>query len=498
MRNRGAGLEGLADIRPGRSFQLKPYVAGGAARNYSLDERDTKFDAGIDFKYGLTPNLTADFTYRTDFAQTEVDDVQVNLTRFPTYYPEKRQYFLEGARIFDFGVRRDAEVFYSRRIGLTESGLPVPILLGGRLNGKQGKYYLGALNIQTAAARGPGVPDAPSTNWTVLRVSRDLFRRSRVGLILTNRTARGGAVSDNRVLGVDGTFYRGNAINVDGFLAAVSDAAIAGTGWAGRAAGAVDTDRYGLSATYLDVQEGFRPGIGFVSRRDVRRVSAAARYSPRPRAMGIRRLFIEPRLDYFERHDGTPESRDRGLTVRSEFDSGESVSLQINDNLENLLRPFAIRPAVFIPAGVYRFTDATLGLSAYGGRPVSGGLHLTKGNFYDGQRTSLALSGAWRVNRHVSLAPSYSANLVTVSGASFTTHLVRTRLNWTFSSLLSAEGLVQWSNDSRALVTNVRLNWIYRPGTDFYLVYTEIDDTRGAFQPRNRTVIAKINYILDF
>lgn len=492
-------LEGLSHITPGRNLQWKPYVSGGAERNVTLARPTKQFDAGFDFKYGFTPNLTADFTYHTDFAQTEVDDIQVNLTRFPTYYQEKRQYFLEGARIFDFGLRQQAEIFYSRRIGLTESGSAVPILVGSRLNGKQGRYYIGALNIQTQNTEGEGGQlVAPSTNWTVVRLSRDFLRRSRVGMIFTNRTAVGETVSDNRVVGVDTTLYRGNAFNFDGFVAAVWDPAIEDDRLAGRAAMVYDTDKYGVSASYLDVADNFKPAVGFVSRRGIRRVSASARFSPRPRVMNVRRLFLEPRLDYFTRHDGTPESRDRALQVRPEFDSGESLSVNVGDNLENLFRPFTIRPGVVIAPGTYRFTESTLAVSSYPGRPLSGTVNVSQGGFYDGEKTSLLLTGSWRVNPHLSLAPSYSVNRVSLAGAAFTTHLVRNRFNYNFSSLLSLNALVQWSNDTRSFVTNLRLNWIYRPGTDFYLVYTEIDDTRGEFSPRNRTLIAKVNYIVDF
>jgi hypothetical protein len=492
-------IEGIDDVKPGSDFQIKPYVAGGLAKNYQVSSTDRQFDAGFDFKYSFTPFLAADFTYRTDFAQTEVDDVQVNLTRFPLYYTEKRQYFLDGAKIFDFGLKKEAEIYYSRRIGLSEAGTQVPILAGARVTGKAGKYYIGALNIQTQRTQPQGTGVAvPSTNWTVLRVSRDVGPRSRVGAIFTNRGPSGSSVTDNRVVGVDGLFYVGNAISVDGFAAAAFDPSIKDKRMAGRAAFAYVSDKYGFNASYLDVGDNFRPGAGFVSRAGVRRTSLSGRYSPRPRVWGLRRMFFEPALNYFTTQTNVPQTRNRNLTVRGEFESGETATFAMGNDLENLFKPFAIRKDVVIPAGTYTFTDATVGLSTYPARPINGSVNVTIGQFYNGKRKSVSLSGMWRINKYFNLTPGYSRDRINLPGHAFTTHVVKTRFNLNFSSLMSIDGLLQWSNDGRALVTNIRFNWIYKPGTDFYLVYTEVDDTMGLFRPKNRTLIAKINYVLDF
>ncbi len=492
-------LEGIDDVKPGSSFQVKPYVAGGVAKDYTTGTSSGQRDVGLDFKYSLTPNLAADVTYRTDFAQTEVDDVQVNLTRFPLYILEKRQYFLDAARTFDFGLTKEAEIFYSRRIGLSESGRRVPIVAGGRLNGKAGKYYVGALNIQTAdLAATSGSAAVPSTNWTAMRVSRDVGSRSRVGMMLTNRSPTGSSMTRNTVFGVDAMFYRGTSMDFQGFFAGVSDPSLPNKRLASRGAFEYTADQYGLKASYLDVQQNFRPGVGFVQRTGVRRTSVSARYSPRPRVLGIRKLYFEPTLNYFTTQANVPETREGIMNVESEFESGDSASIVVINHVETLFKPFPIKRNTTILAGTYTFTAATVSVSTAPGRPLNGGVRLNVGQFYDGNRLSVGVNGMWRLNKCFNITPSYSRDRINLPVRVFTTHILKTKFNFNVSALMSIDGLVQWSNDSRALTTNIRFDWIYKPGTDFYLVYTETDDTLGPFRPNNRTLVAKINYILDF
>ena len=235
-----------------------------------------------------------------------------------------------------------------------------------------------------------------------------------------------------------------------------------------------------------------------MSRTGIRRSTVSARYSPRPRVWGLRRVFVEPSIDYFATQQNVLESRERKLSLKSEFDSGHTLSLQITENLDHLFGPFAIRSGVVIPAATYVYSDATVGLQSFPGRALSGQLSVTAGNFYNGQRVSASVGASWRFNKYFNVTPSYAQDQINLPGNRFTTHIIRNRFNINFSALVSLAGLVQWSNDNRDLIANARFNWIYRPGMDFYLVYTAVDNTSRSLTPKDRTLIAKVNYNLHF
>ncbi|MCE2540688.1 MAG: carbohydrate binding family 9 domain-containing protein, partial [Acidobacteria bacterium] len=300
-------LVGLEAPPAGNNLELKPYAIGGLtsvpAEVAGLDagpdarvEGDGKL--GVDLKYGVTQNLTADFTLNTDFAQVEVDEQQVNLTRFNLFFPEKREFFLEGRGIFDFArgsfrtarsLRRGSvlgggdapTIFYSRRIGL-QGGQAVPILGGGRLTGKIGAFDVGALNIQTGDEAVSGALD---TNFTVLRVKRDILRRSSVGGLVTNRSLALSGEGSNQAYGADATFSFFDSVNLLGYYARTRTTGVTGRDASYQARFDYGADRYGLEVDHLLVEDDFRPEVGFLRRRNFRRTSLSGRYSPRPRSI---------------------------------------------------------------------------------------------------------------------------------------------------------------------------------------------------------------------
>lgn len=484
-------LTGLRRVRPGANLRLKPYVALGAGRDVAAGRSDRVRNTGIDVRYWPTPTLTAELTVNTDFAQTEVDDVQINLTRFPLYYPEKRQFFLEGGRIFELGGTGEARIFYSRRIGLSADREPLPVTVGGRLTGKVGRYYVGALAIRTAEDA-----DTPSMDSVAVRATRDVFERSQIGGIMTERRTATGEV--NRVVGVDATFYRGNALSLQTFAAKVFDQRFASGTAAARASLGWNTDRLGVNFSFLDLQDNFRPELGFVPRPGMFCYVPTLRFSPRPKVKWIRRTFLEPTMAYHTTQTGVLWTRTRGLSFRLELENGNNIIVVHGDNYERLFKPFALRPDQSIPAGFYSFATHGFALETFSGRRLQGSLAVDRGTFYDGRRANVDARAVLRFNKHLSLAPGLTRTDVTLRAGRFTTTIFSTRTTYTVTPNLSLSSLAQWDSDSQRLVTNLRVNYIPKPGADFYVVYTEADQLLGRVVPQNRSLIAKLNYILDF
>ena len=328
-------MTGLEVPGDGRLIEVKPYGIGSLATDRAAVPQVSNQgdgDFGVDVKYGVTQNLTADFTYNTDFAQVEVDEQQVNLTRFSLFFPEKREFFLEGRGIFDFGRgarfggggpggggRRpgggggpgfgggDAPtIFFSRRIGLS-NGQTVPILGGGRLTGKTGEFSIGALNIQTDEE--PTV-SALSTNFTVLRVKRDILRRSRIGAIFTGRSVSTVGDGSNEVYGVDAAFSFYDYVNFNGYYARSRTSGLEDDDASYQAAFTYNGDLYGVQIDHLHVGDNFNPEVGFLRRDDFRRTFASAQFSPRPRSIqAVRQFTWGGSLDYIENGAGQVETR---------------------------------------------------------------------------------------------------------------------------------------------------------------------------------------------
>ena len=496
-------LVGLEAPPAGNNLEVKPYAIGGltsgAAESAGLNagaarwvEGDGK--AGVDLKYGVTQNLTADFTLNTDFAQVEVDEQQVNLTRFSLFFPEKREFFLEGRGIFDFarGSFRTARslrqgsvrgggdaptLFYSRRIGL-QGGQAVPIIGGGRLTGKVGAFDVGALNIQTGDETVSGAKD---TNFTVLRVKRDLLRRSSIGGIVTNRSLSLSGDGSNQTYGADATFSFFDSVNLLGYYAKTRTTAVAGRDASYQARFDYGADRYGLEVDHLLVEGDFRPELGFLRRRNFRRTSASGRFSPRPRSIeSVRQFVLEASHDYFLTADtGLLETRQNQVAFQTELENSDQFGVRLSDSFELLQQPFSPSGSdVTIPVGGYGFTDVRLTYALGPQRLLNGRVEVATGGYFDGDITSVDLSrGRVDLLPQLAVEPSVSFNWIDLPGGSFRTDLLRARLNYTFSPRMFFSGLLQYNSANRTLGTNLRLRWEYSPGSELFVVYTEEQET---------------------
>ncbi len=480
-------LRGLEGIRPGRSLELRPYALGGVMRDFAELDADSRHGAGLDVKWGVRTGLTADFTAHTDFAQEEADVQQINFTRFSLFFPEKRQFFLEGQQMFQVGVAREADLIFTRRIGLSSRGEVIPLIGGGRLSGRQGRTTLGVMTIQTDRFGATA-----SQNFTVMRVQRDVFSRSKVGAIVTN--VQGGG-RFNRVAGADANIFFKDVWAAEGFIARMDEPGRTSGARAAYGRFALDTDRVGASYRYLDLGENFRPGVGFVQRPDSRHHSAVGRYSPRPRLDFVRQLTMTGEFQYVTNQQNVLETRERELTMRSDFESGDAVSAGYTQSLEFIAQPFRLRRDVVILPGTYRFESFGANFNSFRRRHLTLNVGLDTGGFWTGARDTLSIRSGWRINTHVGISGNYEINWIDLPEGTFTTQLVSSRLQTALSNTLAILTLLQYNHDTRQLSTNLRFNWIPKPGTDFFIVYNELDDRTSGLAVRNRSIVVKINYL---
>ena len=512
-------LVGL-DLPPaGRNIELKPYAVSRLTtdrlRTPAIDDK-AEGDVGGDLKYQVTPNLTFDATVNTDFAQVEIDEQQVNLTRFSLFFPEKRDFFLEGRGIFDFargglGVGNSdvtdlPYLFYSRRIGLNR-GRVIPIDAGGRLTGKVGPWAMGFMSIQ---AGDEGASNTDPTNFMVMRVKRDVLKRSAVGVMATNRSLAANDTGSSQAYGIDGSFGLSQNVSVGTYWALTNNTASADSNnqsWQARFD--YNADRYGAKAEVLEVQQNFRPDVGFLRRTNFRRSYGELRFSPRPKNLKAVRKFTWTTMgEYVENGAGLFETRGYTALFTTEFQSSEQITLDVNRSTEVLRVPFT--PAgspTPIPVGEYSFDDVGATFTVGAQRRVSGAVTMRAGDYYDGTIRTLTVSGSGfspsriSVNKHLSIEPAFQISRIERPSASFTTRLLRARMDYGFTPLMFASALVQYNTADKAVSTNARFRWEYAPGSELFLVYTDersTDITPLTPALRNRAFVVKVNRLLRY
>ena len=508
--SRHGTLVGLEAPEASRNIEVKPYGISGIRTDRASVPPVTSdgfADVGLDIKYGVTENLSADITFNTDFAQVEVDEQQVNLTRFQLFFPEKRDFFLEGRGVYDFAAatftagassRNTPTLFFSRRIGL-EDGELVPILAGARLTGKVGPVSLGALSIQTGEKR---AADVESTNFTVLRVRQDLLRRSSVGALFASRSASTVAEGSNHTFGVDGTFSFFQDLYLAAYYVETRTSGLSGDDQSYLGRVSYSPDLWGVALEHLNVGHNFNPEIGFVRQRGFRETTTSARYSPRPASIeAIRRFSLEGNLSYLKLLERRVlGSRTADARFQIEFESSDVFGLSFTDNYELLEEGFSINEGVTVPTGGYSFRDIEASLSLGLHRRFAGNIAVRRGSFYDGDRTTMAFSGGrLNVSEQLALEPSVSLNWVDLPQGSFQTNVALTRVYYALSPRMFLGGLVQYNSGTHSLSTNFRVRWEYRPGSELFVVYTESRDTDVLdrfSELENRGLTVKMSYLL--
>ena len=504
-----ASVVGLEAPASARRMEVKPYVIGSRT-----DDRlavpplsSGSAAAGVDAKYAITPNLTADLTVNTDFAQVEADEQQVNLTRFSLYFPEKRDFFLENQGIFTFGnnatsagsATSDVPVlFYSRRIGLA-NGRDIPIYGGGRVTGRAGRYSMGAVTMQTHGDAGAQVP---ATNFSVLRVKRDVLRRSSLGALGTYRSSTTVGTEGSGTYGVDGTFAFFSNLSITSYWAQTQAAGRGDHNESYRAQLDYAGDRYGIQAERLVVGRDFAPDIGFVRRSDMRKTYAQARFSPRPRgSRRVRKRSAVGQYTYIDDDARRLSTRTVDGELALEFQNSDRLSAGVTANYERVTRTFPLTATAAVAPGIYSFTTARAAYTVGQQRRASGTLLLERGEFYGGRRTSATISRArLNVTSRLSVEPSLSLNWIALPTQTLTTQLLGGRVTFTATPLLFVSALVQYNHAARTLSANARLRWEYRPGSELFVVWNEERDRRQSGWPnlQTRSLIVKANRFLRF
>ncbi|HEX8029419.1 MAG TPA: DUF5916 domain-containing protein [Vicinamibacterales bacterium] len=503
-------LRGLSDISRGLDLRLKPFLVGGAHNVQA--SRDNKFtdgihDIGLDARYGLTAGLNMDVTINTDFAQVEVDEQQVNLSRFGLFYPEKRDFFLENSNFFTMGTgtafsttQVQTDLFFSRRIGLSDTGTPLPILGGVRVAGKSGRNNIGVLDIQTDDAFG-----VPGANFFVGRYSRDVFKRSRVGAIFINKDNAGnGLIATarpfNRTMGVDANLAPSSNLQVQSYLAKTETPGKEGNDMAVFGRIAYRDPNWNLYLNYLDVQENFNAEAGFVQRTGIR--TTKGHFGPTPRPKTGRVKLFEPMyvLTYTTDQTNRLVGRQHHLMLGTTLRDDTFINVIYQETLDVLDAPFRIRPDVTIPVGSYKMNEWIFSLNSSPGKRIYERVTFSPVEFYGGTRMNMSAAAGLRASSRFSTEIQYNRNDVKMPWGDFLVNLSTLRLDYTFSPRMTIRSLTQYNTSTHEVSNNVRFNFIYRPGSDIYVVYNDLSQTglpADIFGKKDRQLVVKATYLLQ-
>ena len=500
-------IEGI-EVPAQRNLQLTPYVLGEAVRR-EVDATTTALgDVGADLKYSVTPSLTLDVTYNTDFAQVEVDDQQINLDRFNLFFPEKRPFFLENAGLFSVGQPGQLEVFFSRRIGIGAEGAQTPIVGGGRLSGKVGNNTnIGFLNMQTESV---GANGAPSNNFTVARVRQDFVNnRSNVGAMIVNRSSTGSLAADgdyNRSYAVDGRWGVGQTVTFSGFAAETETPNINSDTHAYAGVASYDSERYRFRGGFTEVGPNFNPEVGFYARRGHRRLDGNVRTAFRPdNSWGIHELTPHAsHYTIFNFDTGQQETQYTHLDSTMEWRNGSRLSTAVNFTKEGVLQPFEIFPGVDVHAETYAHTEAQMRFNTNRGAPLSFEIRGVAGGFFGGRRVEVGPQVNMRVGETLNTEFSVTRNDITLPGGDFVTNLARARVNYSFTTRMFVQALMQYNDRDELWSSNIRFGLLSDANTGLFIVYNDIQYFNDVLDPRRqiptgvgRTLTLKYSRVFD-
>ncbi len=492
-------------IAGGNNFYVQPYILSGRqSDNANADSRVTTMsEIGGEIRYDITDNFTSNFTYNTDFAQVELDDRQINLTRFNLFFLEKRDFFLENAGLFSFGLPQETEVFFSRTIGLTQNAnnttVTVPILMGGKLTGRAGKFEMGLMDVQTRSQK-----EINKTNFSVARIKYQVLPRSYLGFIATNKFSESRFV--NNAIGVDANIFLSKDIGFSGFASTTVSP--------GESFGRLNSSAFNLTLykrgerksfnlDFTDIGKYFDPQMGFLQRSDVRKLNGNLRMPLYVDSKKIRRLVPEYKTKYFVNREEEIENSLHEVNLQIELQSNETILIFAKREFEYVPFDFSVFKSVLVPVGNYTTYHGGLSIQTKQGRKVSSKLALEHGGLFDGTQTKMTSSVQWKVNRHLTFFQDYETAFIDFAKESFRTHIAQSRIHFSLSTKFFINSLIQYDNESDELGLNFRLNYQFREGRDLFLVYNVIfdeDDKRFSkilSQSKGRLAILKFNYLFD-
>ena len=489
-------LEGLRQIPRGLTYRIKPYVLLGLSRTlpeFGGASTHNESDVGLEvFKYRLSPNLTLDLTVNPDFAETEVDDPQINLTRFPLFFPEKREFFLEDAGVFEFGPggdRPEVRLFHSRRIGLSEEREEVPILFGARLTGRAGPLDLGFLNAQTQES---GLE--PRRNHTVGRVKWNLLPRSYVGGMVTNLET--GESSDyNRTAALDSEFVFFDHLSIGSFIVKSFSPGVTQDTWASRPAQVSwSSDFFNANAEYMVIQRNLEADMGFVLRRDMKQSLGSFSFHPRSNFEWIRRTTLGADIAYITNQVGDLETRDQHINLGIEWESGDRSFVVFGKNLESITEPFPLRGKLLVLPGVYRNNQYEFRYRTFRGRRFSIFQRIRWEDFWGGDRFSINFNPNFLITDQLSLRIQYDFDDISLPQGQLTSHVVNSTFVFNLTNLWLTTTTFQYDSADDLYNLNFRLNYIYRPGDDVFLVFNRTSDQEST----DWSVLLKVTHSFDF
>ncbi len=506
-------LEHLS-LKPHRNLKLLPYVLGGVKQDFTrlTDRTDPQHTAGLDLKYGVTNSLTLDGTFNTDFAQVEVDDEQINLTRFDLFFPEKRPFFLENSGFFDFGSPQETEIFFSRRIGIDDSGAQVPIDAGLRLSGKVGHYSLGLLNVQTRRLDGI----APANNFSVARMSRQFGRRSSLGGIAVARQSTSSRLglpdrATNSTFGMDLNLGLGSYTNLFSYFAKSFTAGRNSSSQAGATTLAYDDRHNRIDAAFQEVGRNFNPEVGFVRRYGFRKPSFGYRYTFTPEGKHLRSIFPHFQWNrwYTIAAPGGPRGKESAFEhyhLDSRWQNGSQYGFAFNRNFERIDKPFEVFPGINIRPGAYQYSEMVANYSTDPSAMLFASGNTAIGDFYGGTIRTLNFNGGYRIGYDFTFTGSYVHNWVHVPEGNFNTDLIGYRFNWALSPKSYFQSFIQYNSRSNQVGMNFRLGLLSTSSTGLFIVYNSRIATIDYSDPHehidrrtlSRAFFVKYNYLFDF
>ena len=492
-----------------RNLDVKGYALGSGVTNRLSRppiSNQGNADFGVDARWAATQTYVADFTYNTDFAQVEDDEQQVNLTRFSLQFPEKREFFLEGEQFFGFGTQSGSQgfnpeiptIFFSRRIGLEHGGV-VPIVGGGRLLSRGGRNQLGVLHMRTGEVPALG---AVATDFSAMRVQREILRRSRIGMIATRR-APASSGAQNYAYGADAVFQFYQNIQLIEYIAKTSTPGRNGNDWSHRTRFIWNADRWGVDAEHMGAGEDFNPEIGYVRRPEgFNRTHGSLRFSPRPKNIpGVRKMYFVANVEHYADATGHRlESRDQQATFRLDFKSGDRTQIEASRTYEAIDAPFTLAKGVRVPGGGYGWQQIQGSYTFGPQRKVSGTASATRGSFYGGTISELTWKSRLEFSPQFYAEPTITWNRVDVPWGRGSSNLASSRLTYTLTPRMFVSALVQYQARTDSVSTNARFRWEYKPGSELFVVYSDGRTTlaHGIPDLQNRSFVVKVTRLLQF
>jgi hypothetical protein len=485
----------LRNIRPpkrGFDVQFYPYLLAGRTTIYGNGtQRKNEFTGGVDFKYDITPQLALDLTYKTDFAQAEAEEEIVNVTRFNILRQEKREFFLQSAGLFQFGPgqrnQRNFLLFDSRTIGIQERQR-IPLLGGGKLTGRAGSYSVAALSLQSEGTDLEGGIYQPSTNYSVLRLKRDVAKNSHIGLMAQSQQATSSSYS--RAFGLDGLWNISEIIRLDASAARSFSPGAGSKSIAGDIGFLLNKEWIDVNLRYTYIDSLFNPKMGFVLRPDMRNTDGTIMLTKWINNRYIQNIAVSSGLVYITDHQQRLQTRDNSYSVSLLSGGGDEIEISAIRSYEYVPKETLIRD-IKIDAGIYKTWEQSVSLSSYQARPITLSSGFQWGQLFDGHSYAVDLSGTGKVSNHLSVDLAYTYNHLDLKNGMLKSHVWASRWTHSFTPDLFAKVYLQQNTADERFSVNFIMDYAYRPRSHIYLVYNENQDT-WIKNPKDRIIMLKI------